>query len=88
MTARRVVSAFLSIALMTIANPGQAAPREIKCSSNVVACLKEAFQRCPKNVTYIADRSAKIGFRVLPRGTPITKENIKGRPTYTVCTPK
>ena len=68
--------------------PVAAVSREIKCSTNVLLCLKKAFKRCPKNVTFIGDRKSKAGFRVLPRGTPLTEENIRNRPTYTVCTPK
>lgn len=84
-------AAFTSLALAALSIPpvdATAAQPEIKCRTNVVACLKKAFKRCPKNVTFIQDRSTKLGFKVLPHGTPLTEANIRGRPTYTVCAPK
>ncbi|MGV3548609.1 hypothetical protein [Rhizobium sp.] len=88
MTSRLVPALFVLVASICVAGPSIAAPSGIKCKTNVVACLKKAFKRCPKNVTFIQDRNMKLGMQVLPRGTPLTEANIKGRPTYTVCTPK
>jgi hypothetical protein len=60
----------------------------IDCTHNVLSCLKKAFERCPKNVTFIRDRSTELGFRVLPRGTQLVEKNIRGMATRTICTPK
>jgi hypothetical protein len=37
------------------------------------------------NVTFIADRSTQLGFKVYPDGAPITEEAIKDRPMLVVC---
>jgi len=84
---RTALALVVSLGLVSPAIAGDTV-REFKCSKNVVNCLKKAFKICPKNVTFIADRSEKAGFSVLPRGTPIIEKNIRGRPTITFCTPK
>ena len=87
MTLRLIFGSVVLIGSCLLA-PAMAGQAEIKCKTNVVACLKKAFKRCPKNVTFIQDRKTELGFVVLPRGTPLTEATIRGRPTYTVCTPK
>lgn len=57
----------------------------IKCPTNVAACVRRAQIRCPVNVVFIADPKTQLGFRVYPKGAPITEKVFHGRPAYVVC---
>jgi hypothetical protein len=81
--------ALISFCLLAfMASAEDAESREFKCSKNVVACVQIAHRKCPKNVTFIGDHDTDLGFKVFPKGLPVTAKTTKNRPMLVICTPK
>lgn len=76
-----------TIFLLSAAAHEVEAGQRFECPSDVVACVKKAHKACPRNVTFIADRNATIGFRVFIKGTPVNEQTVKKLPMYVICTP-
>ncbi|MBB4007350.1 hypothetical protein GGQ71_001613 [Rhizobium taibaishanense] len=81
---RWILSFFMILAASATAD----AADTFECPVDVVACVTKAQKACPKNVTFIADRTSASGFSIFPRGTPVTGKAVNGRPMYVICTPK
>jgi hypothetical protein len=89
-----LVHSFMRLALISfgllafMASAEGAEAREFKCSKNVVACVQKAHRKCPKNVTFVGDHDTDLGFKVFPKGLPVTAKTTKNRPMLVICTPK